>query len=276
MVYVAHTEVYRGYTIKIEHEEYSGHLNPRTEIENVGTLVTWESDYGSPDGDSSGRAAFTAHDFNQEYMNCEQVGDEWVYTPSADNLDDGSFEAYRWQRRKDRKSKDDGLLILALDRQYDGGLRAYTYTDDCYNMGRHPHYSTLKRYGTRIDGVAFMTYEDARKEWGEGRTKRLTAAAKEKALEYLKATVEEYSHWAKGNIWGFVVGDTLDEHKESCWGFFGDWDKCGALEEARMTIDGMVKRGDLADAGVNNDEAEEDMDEEIAEYAAHFPNVAAD
>lgn len=258
MGYVHSEEEYRGYRIVIENDDNSYHLNPRTNHDNAATLVTWEREYGSPDGDSRGKPEFATHDFDPEYMHLKYDDGivaghtfspterrSYTYTPSEDNLDDGSFEAYRWRRRRERKSKDDGLIIVALDRTYDGGFRTFAYTDDCANAVTNRNYSSTKPHAVRIDGVAYMTYETARKEFGEGRAKRLTKRAREHALRCIEAEVEEYSDWATGNVWDCLIYDRHGELVESCGGYIGDPDEDDwIIAEARATVDALCREAE--------------------------------
>ncbi|WNL50818.1 hypothetical protein RPALISO_231 [Ruegeria phage RpAliso] len=80
-------------------------------------------------------------------------------------------------------------------------------------------------------GYVFVSREDVRKEYG---VKRISAAVKAKALEVLKAEVEEYSKYANGECYGFRVLDEEDgEELDSCWGFLGfDYVKEAATEAA--------------------------------------------
>jgi hypothetical protein len=39
-----------------------------------------------------------------------------------------------------------------------------------------------------------------------------------------QAIAEEYTDWANGNIWGYVIYSDEDDHLDSCWGFIGDPD----------------------------------------------------
>lgn len=53
-------------------------------------------------------------------------------------------------------------------------------------------------------------------------TKRLTKKVRERATECLKAEVEAYDQFLRGDVWGFVIEDENGEHIDSCWGFFGE------------------------------------------------------
>jgi len=58
----------------------------------------------------------------------------------------------------------------------------------------------------------------------------------------LKALVEEYSEWASGNVWGYVVENSEGDVESSCWGFIGDPDKSGVIEEARASAKWLIER----------------------------------
>lgn len=55
---------------------------------------------------------------------------------------------------------------------------------------------------------------------------RFTTALKAKARDLLRAEVEEYDQFLRGDIWGYVVdhangGDLPDSDDSACWGLFG-------------------------------------------------------
>lgn len=69
-------------------------------------------------------------------------------------------------------------------------------------------------------GIIFATNQKCREEWG--------AHYRRKARAYLAGEVEEYSTWANGEVYGYVVEDEAGTEIESCWGFYGH----DAVEEA--------------------------------------------
>ncbi len=54
-----------------------------------------------------------------------------------------------------------------------------------------------------------------RSEWGSG------AAPDEKLEEYAAAIAAEYTDWANGECYGYVLFDAGGQDIESCWGFIG-------------------------------------------------------
>lgn len=56
-------------------------------------------------------------------------------------------------------------------------------------------------------------------------------------IESLKGSIELFGNWAFGNVYGYQVLDANDEEIDSCWGFYGDYDKpFGAVHEAQAAI----------------------------------------
>lgn len=217
--YSPHTEQYKGYTISIVNDDDAS--NPRDDRyrDNAATLITWERDYGSPDSNPFGQ-----HDHDYEYDEDDGKGG-WRHS-----IEDGSFMAFRWQRRRERHSKDDGLIVLALEREYDGSIRATDYDPDAFS-GEY-------RGRWRPCGVAYMTIEQAREEYG---TRTPAAELRRRAEQLIRAEVAEYSDWAIGNVWGYVIGDAKRDHIESCWGFIGDWEQDDyCLSAAREAVDGLI------------------------------------
>jgi hypothetical protein len=229
-----HEEEREGYTILIVPEPDGQGCNPRDNDGNA-TMITWERDYNSPDSNDYG----------------------W-----GEGDDHGAYDFLEWvkERKAERHSKDPGLVYAWLDRNgYDGSISILHVDED------------NDRDLRRADGVIYATYDTIREWCGVG---KLTAEHKRKAQEGLRPEVEEYSDWAIGNIYGYVVTDDSGKIYDDCWGYIGDYDSdYSALSEARSTVDYRIANGKFA--AISDEDAEEDAEEEIAEYAAHFPNVAA-
>lgn len=71
-------------------------------------------------------------------------------------------------------------------------------------------------------GFAYMTHEDALREWGR---KRLSKQQKERAKQYIDAVVDEFALYLSGECYGYEIVDTRGPGEpieiDSCWGFFG-------------------------------------------------------
>lgn len=90
-------------------------------------------------------------------------------------------------------------------------------------------------------GIIYVTHERIIKEYGE-----LTEETKEKALKVLRAEIENYDQYLRGDVYGYIISEkkTCDldhehkEHVDSCWGFFGAE---YAMQEARSVAEYIVK-----------------------------------
>lgn len=58
-----------------------------------------------------------------------------------------------------------------------------------------------------------------------------------KAIEWMKAEVEEFSNYANGDVYGFLITTEDGEELDSCCGFYGD----GGLETIKEEFDGWIK-----------------------------------
>lgn len=69
-------------------------------------------------------------------------------------------------------------------------------------------------------------------EWGKGKGERNA-----KRFEYAQGIAEEYTKWANGECYGYVLHDADGEELDSCWGFIGmETAEEEAREAARLHI----------------------------------------
>lgn len=96
-------------------------------------------------------------------------------------------------------------------------------------------------------GFAYMTHEDALREWGK---KRLSAQQKERAIEYIDGVVDEFAAYLRGECYGIKIVDTRGvEEKEldACWGYIGlDYAESEAESTLKEFADSLPKQGELA------------------------------
>lgn len=83
-------------------------------------------------------------------------------------------------------------------------------------------------------GFIYATREQVLKEYGG---KYMTKRKRQKALELLRAEIEEYDQYLRGDVYGFVIRKE-DEVIDACYGFYGD-DHC--LSEAKEVIDHLTR-----------------------------------
>jgi len=79
-------------------------------------------------------------------------------------------------------------------------------------------------------GFIYVTKEKLRKQYG---WKVITKKREEQALKYLLGEVETYDDYLTGNVYGYRVKDALGVEIHSCWGFYGDPDNSGIIDEAK-------------------------------------------
>jgi len=80
-------------------------------------------------------------------------------------------------------------------------------------------------------GFVFMEREDILNEY---RVKILTKNVKEKVRTRLQHSVETYSAYLGGSVYGFLINEHEGETASSCWGFY-DMEEC--IQEARSDVD---------------------------------------
>lgn len=77
-------------------------------------------------------------------------------------------------------------------------------------------------------GYIIVSREDARTNWG---WKRISKKREVQVYKYLRAEVEVYDQWLRGDVYGFMAScEKCGEELDSCWGFFGsDWKENGVM-----------------------------------------------
>lgn len=90
-------------------------------------------------------------------------------------------------------------------------------------------------------GVVFATKERIRETF---QVKRVTQKVRNRVIDDFIAEVDEYSAWAEGSCYGFVVHDKDDNEVDSCWGFIGMdavesglAEQCNGLNDTSMSLD---------------------------------------
>lgn len=75
-------------------------------------------------------------------------------------------------------------------------------------------------------GTIVVSCKDARENWG---MKRLTKEKREHSIQILKQEVNTMTQYVEGDVYGYQIveimvdddGDTYEEDRDSCWGFYG-------------------------------------------------------
>ena len=178
---------YKGYTIRIEQDEDA--QNPRTEHDNVGTMVCFHHKY--------------------------RLGDKHSY-------DKADFDS--WDELKERLIADGAHIILPLYLYDHSGITMNTTGFTC-------------RWDSGQVGFIFCLKEQVQAEWD---------GDDEKAKAYLESEVKTYDDHLTGNVYGYKItspeGKDLDD---SCWGYFGDPEKSGVIDEAKSIVDAYIEDKNL-------------------------------
>ncbi len=61
------------------------------------------------------------------------------------------------------------------------------------------------------------------------------------AYKIAESVLNEWNDYLSGNVYGFMTKDKDDNDIDSCWGFYGDPEKSGLMEEAKNSIDCDIK-----------------------------------
>lgn len=70
-----------------------------------------------------------------------------------------------------------------------------------------------------------------------------TGIAKDNEEKAIEGDFRLWGQWAWGDVYGYTVADPDGEDTDdSCWGFFGDPEDSGLLEEAKRNIDHEIER----------------------------------
>ena len=68
------------------------------------------------------------------------------------------------------------------------------------------------------------------------------AKTKMKARKLALTLIKTWNDYLSGNVYGFQVEDNDGNDVDSCWGFYGDYEKSGILDEARSIADYHAKK----------------------------------
>jgi hypothetical protein len=116
-------------------------------------------------------------------------------------------------------------------------LPLYLYDHSGITMRTHPFPCP---WDSGQVGWIYVTKETLRKEYG---LRRVSKKAKETARRVLRAEVEEYDSYLRGDVYGFVVRDKSGDVVDSSLGFYGyDHEESGLMIEAKRVADWDIER----------------------------------
>ena len=130
-------------------------------------------------------------------------------------------------------------IIELVQRKDVIALPLYLYDHSGITMSCNLIYPFNDRWDAGQVGFIFVDYATIREEYG---CKYVTSAMKKKIISYLENEVDVYDEYLVGNVYGFKVVNDEGEEIDSCWGYYGDINKSGLLDEAKGTIDYEIKQ----------------------------------
>lgn len=99
-------------------------------------------------------------------------------------------------------------------------------------------------------GFIYVTKEEIRKKFG---VKLVTQKTKERVVSILRSEVEEYDQYLTGNVYGCTIVDPYGEEKDSCWGFFGNYNE-NLITDCKQMIDYYVSENQVERAEATSEE----------------------
>ena len=66
------------------------------------------------------------------------------------------------------------------------------------------------------------------------------ARSRKKAKEIAESLIETWNNYLSGQVYGYMI-ETGEGEQGGCWGFYGDWEKSGLLEEAKGEVDEIIR-----------------------------------
>jgi hypothetical protein len=163
----------------------------------------------------------------------------WATTRGANYSDKGAMDPDEWLGMG--KAEREKYLAFPL-----GLLR---HSGDTLYVGSGGHWSDQAGWDSGCVGVAYVTKEQALREWGSvwkngelvRQGKRLSRRARERALRSLQAEVKEMNMFLHGEVCGVIATCLETENSDSCWGYYYDSREGIASIIKDMLPDGMTE-----------------------------------
>lgn len=174
----------------IEREYETDPMNPR-DWENIGTFYTWEDRYYSPDKHNySDPLDFFSELLSEEIV--EKVHNK--YNNTTDFMKD-------IQERLDKV----GYILYPVSK--------YEHGDIIYNLG------TASSWDSGTVGIIFA---EKKKIYVELGCKVINNKIRDKVVSAFKAELDDYTAYANGYVFGYIVQSLDKEYDDSCWGFYDE------------------------------------------------------
>lgn len=204
----AHNEIYKGYSIFIDHDE---DVESPREWDNLFTMVCWHGRYNL--GDEQLDRNLDPWDYMME-----QLDEIEVY-----KLDEATEELL--ERHGDNEDIDREEIRAAFDKYFDSEP-LYLYDHSGISISLAPFNDP---WDSGNVGFLYALKDSLRKGFGKSYTP-------ERVIELMKGEVRIYDQYLRGDTYGYRI-EKDGEELDSCWGFFGD---DYVLSDAKESVDCLV------------------------------------
>lgn len=148
---------------------------------------------------------------------------------------DNATTIVHWHRRYDLGDKVEQVLAAELLEDYHEKGNPILAIVPLYLLDHSGISISIDSFNDRFDsgqvGWAFITKSDADKMGYEYMTL-------EEYVTIIKAEVETFDHYLRGNVYGYIVESRNGEELESCCGFIGSMND--ALAEGKSMAEGII------------------------------------
>ena len=125
--------------------------------------------------------------------------------------------------------------VAAANKAGDMVLKLYAYIHSGVALSLESFYGKLPQGHAEYDsaqcGVVIIRRKDILENFG---IKRITKDIKERVYKIAESDIKTFTQYLNGEVYGYII----DDHKDSCWGYYSIED---AMGEAKDIIDWIVK-----------------------------------
>lgn len=127
----------------------------------------------------------------------------------------------------------------------------YLYDHSGITISMSHKYPYNDRWDAGQVGFIFMSRKNALNNWQKSK-KTSNQSLRPRVERFLKATIEEYDQYLRGDVYGFEI--TKDgEHVDSCWGYFGfDLCKNEAIDVVNYLVEQRWTREHMTEVAKNS------------------------
>jgi len=177
------------------------------------------------------------HEYKGAEIKIMRDGDPGNPRVDWDNLGTIYYQSNRYILGDEEVCQDDmeaitrsgDYLWLWVSAYIHSGITVWTNYDDKTGCVPPSH----RGWDSGVCGIIFVSKEKVRKEYG---WQRITEARRKKILGYLDGEIKTFDDYLTGNVHGYEV--TMNgEEIDTCWGFFGNPDDNGMIDEAKSMVD---------------------------------------